>query len=146
MNKQKGIASIIFIIIIIVLIVVVSFFAYKYLFSQKVSNNQSAITLLYPVGGEKLINSVGENIAQIKWKTNNLGSLGISIDLIDVNGSLKNIVSNIPNTGTYVWKNDLGITNGTYRLILYSGPELRGVGVSIPADSIYSDYFTITQK
>ncbi|HBM45407.1 TPA: hypothetical protein DDZ75_00275 [Patescibacteria group bacterium] len=99
------------------------------------------ITLLYPRGGEILDNSgIKENIATIKWTTENFGNFNIAIELIDSNGfSVKVIAQGIPNNGSYAWPVDPNLPNGTYRLAIDSND--KG-----PTASTMSDKFQIVNS
>ena len=86
-----------------------------------------SITLTYPTGGEILDNGGKSQIATITWTSQNLGTLGVSIDLRDANNNtIRTIAGNIPNTGSYVWSNDPTLASGSYKVVISPvtfGPE-----------------------
>lgn len=108
---------------------------YVYDFSTPVT------TVTSPNGGEKF--NAGSNQI-IKWSTSNFGSLNVSIDLIDSTGYIKNIISNISNTGSYNWFIPSTTTGGyldgyKYKILISSND--RG-----PSALDYSDtYFSIVE-
>jgi peptidoglycan hydrolase-like protein with peptidoglycan-binding domain len=106
------------------------------------TSTQSLITVIHPLAGYALDNSGGKDsgiIANIQWSSLNLGNYGININLINSNGSTFNgIASDIPNTGTYAWKYDSTIPNGSYQIQIASS-EKGG-----PAAVAYSGYFSLS--
>jgi len=97
-----------------------------------------SITVTSPNGGENW--KVGET-HNITWTSSNFGSMGVSINLLNPGATgaayLKNIASNLPNTGTYQWTIPSNISGGTYNLMLVSS---GGVAVQDYSDN----YFNIT--
>ncbi len=111
------------------------------------SSTQPVITVTYPQAGYSLDNSGGKDsglIANIQWVSSLPATSGVTIDLLSSNGSLKNIASNIANVGTYAWRYDSSIANGTYQIMMYPGAEVRGIGASVPSNAGYSGYFTLS--
>jgi len=90
-------------------------------FTISAATTQPAITVTSPNGGENW--KVGET-HNITWTSSNFGSMGVSINLLKPGATgaeyLRNIASNLPNTGTYQWTIPSIVSSGTYNLMLVS--------------------------
>lgn len=100
------------------------------------------ITVISPNGGETF---TAGDVTNIRWATNNLGSLSVELDLIDKGGYIvQRIAPNIPNTGNYSWAipRDIvtagtSISSGAFRILASSNDK----GPS--AQDFSDNYFTI---
>ncbi len=88
--------------------------------------SEGSINVTYPQAGNILDNSGTKDsgvIARIKWNSKGLGDHQIGIVLVNPstnNTSIaKTIVATTPNTGTFDWKYDASIPNGTYAIQVY---------------------------
>jgi hypothetical protein len=94
---------------------------------------QPSITVISPNGGE---NFVGKKTIDVKWSSQNLSNLNVSIDLVSNAGYIVNLVSNIKNTGSYTVSLPSDLKEGQYKIIVSTfdkGPSAQD----------YSDnYFT----
>ncbi|MDD5165280.1 MAG: Ser-Thr-rich GPI-anchored membrane family protein [Candidatus Pacebacteria bacterium] len=85
-----------------------------------------SINVTYPQAGNVLDNSGAKDsglIARIKWNSKGLGDHMVGIVLVNPSANntsiAKTIVATAPNTGTFDWKYDASIPNGTYAIQVY---------------------------
>jgi len=95
------------------------------------SQPKSDISILYPTSNQTLTNDPKFHtpIASLLWKTKSTNIKNVTVDLRDQNGVIiKNIASNVVNTGTFVWFSDATIPNGVYQIYVYNdAAEAQGI-------------------
>jgi hypothetical protein len=114
-------------------------------FDFKVSSaTQPSITVTWPQTGYSLDNSGGKDsglIGNIQWTSSNTNNLPIEIDLLNNSGVIvKYIATYLTNTGSYAWKYDSSIPNGTYKIVV-STQAKEGTPGSAAGQS---GYFTLS--
>ncbi|MDD4989314.1 MAG: peptidoglycan-binding domain-containing protein [Candidatus Pacebacteria bacterium] len=105
---------------------------------------QPSITITYPQSGNSLDNSGAKSsglIGYIQWTSSNTNNLPIEIDLLNNFGVIVNrIATYLSDTGSYPWKYDSTIPNGSYT-ILVSTQAKEGTPNSAAGRS---GYFTLS--
>ncbi len=110
---------------------------------------RTLITVTYPQSGNSLENS-GEKssglIANVQWSEQN-GDYPVSIYLLQNYQVVRTIAINVPDTGSYPWRYDSSLADGTYQIridVLY--PARNGGQPSYGQDNAYSGNFTISRS
>jgi hypothetical protein len=106
--------------------------------NQSYACSKPSIKVIYPNGGETLKNYDKANIAKITWKTSGLlpARLLINIYLQDKSGALKEIATNLKNTGSYEWKSNSAIVSGSYKILIHSND--KGPSMEDSSDNFFS--------
>jgi hypothetical protein len=100
------------------------------------------IKVSYPQAGNSLDNSGAKDsgiIGYVQWTSANTNSLPIEIDLLNSSGTIiKNIAQYLSNTGTYAWKYDPSISNGTYKILVTTQAKEGTIGMAAGQSGLFN--------